>query len=266
LNKGFLTQSYKGKTYFSSWSSDIKFEKKNAVRHLDMTTHNHKGGTPTTVSTGPDQGVQTIPTPEDPCKEAHNANEKQRDKIADKPDRISGSTSNGIDGCGVTISSGVFTPAGNTGASSLITGQSNYTSLTTDVVNNVAEGSNPQDRKSGSQLECGEESHQYSENGSAYSCTCNGGHGEARILDTLAGRSDLNGSTLTLNIDWRNKTKGQQKIPCPDCYRMICYALKCDMTIKICRDEQDKDPVDMKDKCKHGKSGYKKMEKEFIPD
>ena len=72
-------------------------------------------------------------------------------------------------------------------------------------MNNVTEGNAPGNRPNGSVLECGDEPHQYAENGSAYSCTCNGGHGEARVLDTLpklsafAGQG-LSGSSLVLNI------------------------------------------------------------------
>lgn len=40
--KGIITGTIKGKVYFKSWSMDVKVEGKNAVRHLDMTTHNHK--------------------------------------------------------------------------------------------------------------------------------------------------------------------------------------------------------------------------------
>jgi len=40
--KGIITGTIKGKVYFKSWSMDVKFESKNVVRHLDMTTHNHK--------------------------------------------------------------------------------------------------------------------------------------------------------------------------------------------------------------------------------
>lgn len=48
--KGVITSKIKGKIYFNSWSMDVKVEGKNAVRHLDMTTHNHgsfPGQTPT---------------------------------------------------------------------------------------------------------------------------------------------------------------------------------------------------------------------------
>ncbi len=47
--KGVLTSVNKGKAYFTSWSMDVKFEGKNVVRHLDLTTHNHAsqpGNTP----------------------------------------------------------------------------------------------------------------------------------------------------------------------------------------------------------------------------
>jgi len=39
--KGVITSKNRGKVYFQSWSSDVKIEGENAVRHLDMTTNNH---------------------------------------------------------------------------------------------------------------------------------------------------------------------------------------------------------------------------------
>ncbi len=48
--KGVVTSTNRGKVYFNSWSMDVKFEKKNVVRHLDITTHNHRsfpGNSPT---------------------------------------------------------------------------------------------------------------------------------------------------------------------------------------------------------------------------
>jgi hypothetical protein len=41
LPKGFVTHALQGKAYFNSWSMDVKIEGQNAVRHLDLTTHNH---------------------------------------------------------------------------------------------------------------------------------------------------------------------------------------------------------------------------------
>lgn len=39
--KGVVTSTNRGKVYFASWSMNVKIEGANAVRHLDMTTHNH---------------------------------------------------------------------------------------------------------------------------------------------------------------------------------------------------------------------------------
>lgn len=55
--KGIISSKIKGKAYFISWSMDVKFEGKNVVRHLDMTTHNHAspmatGATPTAEQEG----------------------------------------------------------------------------------------------------------------------------------------------------------------------------------------------------------------------
>ena len=48
--KGAVTSVNRGKVYFNAWSSDVKFEGENVVRHLDITTHNHAsfpGNSPT---------------------------------------------------------------------------------------------------------------------------------------------------------------------------------------------------------------------------
>ena len=41
LGAGVITHVITGKTYFSSWSMDVKFEGKNVDRHTDITTSNH---------------------------------------------------------------------------------------------------------------------------------------------------------------------------------------------------------------------------------
>ena len=40
--KGLMTSSNTGKTYFKSWSMNVKIEGENVVRHLDITTSNHQ--------------------------------------------------------------------------------------------------------------------------------------------------------------------------------------------------------------------------------
>jgi hypothetical protein len=42
--KNVITSKIKGKCYYTAWSMDVKFEGENAVRHLDLMTHNHACG------------------------------------------------------------------------------------------------------------------------------------------------------------------------------------------------------------------------------
>lgn len=41
LGMGVMSHQIQNTTYFAAWSFDVKFEGKNVVRHLDLTTHNN---------------------------------------------------------------------------------------------------------------------------------------------------------------------------------------------------------------------------------
>ena len=79
LGMGVVTHTITGKVYFTSWSMDVKIEGENAVRHLDLTTHNHMskpGNTP------PWPHTDTADTKVDPaCKESF-----EREKLACNPE------------------------------------------------------------------------------------------------------------------------------------------------------------------------------------
>jgi len=75
--KGVITSTNKGKAYFISWSSDVKVEGENVVRHLDMTTNNH--GSP--ASTGATPGLHKDKKAggtkkKNPCKHANDTKKK----------------------------------------------------------------------------------------------------------------------------------------------------------------------------------------------
>lgn len=65
--KGLLTSVVQGKVYFTSWSGDVKIEKQNAVRHLDMTTHNHACVNPNALTTAHQDSMK----PPKPCPDYH---------------------------------------------------------------------------------------------------------------------------------------------------------------------------------------------------
>lgn len=63
--KNVVTSKIKGKCYFTAYSMDVKFEGENAVRHLDLMTHNH-GSTPPGSVPWPYQDNQKMAS-EDQC-------------------------------------------------------------------------------------------------------------------------------------------------------------------------------------------------------
>lgn len=84
--KGVLTSKIKGKVYFINWSMNVKFEKKNVVRHCDMTTHNHGSGPGNSLMTS---HIDTLtPDQEKECKEQKKkADEACEGKVPDNCDK-----------------------------------------------------------------------------------------------------------------------------------------------------------------------------------
>ena len=77
--KGVITSKNKGKVYFTSWSMNVKFEGKNVVRHMDLTTHNHAskpGNTPPWIHT--DEMATTV------IKECEKEVAKAKEKCEDR--------------------------------------------------------------------------------------------------------------------------------------------------------------------------------------
>lgn len=69
--KGLVTKKNRGKVYFQMWSMDVKIEGKNAVRMLDIMTHNHgsvPGNTPTWPYIDEMSAPDVAPSEDNPCK------------------------------------------------------------------------------------------------------------------------------------------------------------------------------------------------------
>jgi len=66
--KGIVTSKITGKVYFTSWSPNVKFEGKNVVRHLDLTTHNHSSTNPTNTCPWSYVDSGAISAKSDDCK------------------------------------------------------------------------------------------------------------------------------------------------------------------------------------------------------
>lgn len=100
--KGMITSTNKGKAYFISWSTDVKFEGENVVRHLDQTTNNHaspnaNGSVPMINQDGTAPPVQRQPCIvgtydeiRNQCPEGHQAHHIVPDYTARTGTRVQG--------------------------------------------------------------------------------------------------------------------------------------------------------------------------------
>jgi hypothetical protein len=78
LGMGVVSHNIQGKMKHSAWSMDVKFEGQNAIRHMDMTTHNHMncGNAVLTVNKANEQNAKIRPLT---CDELNNGNKEARD-------------------------------------------------------------------------------------------------------------------------------------------------------------------------------------------
>lgn len=70
--KGVITSSNISKTYFKSWSTNVKFEGENVLRHLDITTSNHRSDIGNASTPLPNAESQAV-APSDPNCQAPGA-------------------------------------------------------------------------------------------------------------------------------------------------------------------------------------------------
>jgi hypothetical protein len=76
LGMGVVTHNITGGVLFVSWSMDVKIEGQNAVRHLDMMTHNHQGKTPGQTPPWPYTQGAAMSDGTDPCGDEKAAEDK----------------------------------------------------------------------------------------------------------------------------------------------------------------------------------------------
>jgi hypothetical protein len=78
LGMNLTTHTIQGKMHHAAWSMDVKIEGKNAIRHMDMTTHNHMN-TPGTASMTLDRAKEKAAKGEDlKCDELDELNKDAR--------------------------------------------------------------------------------------------------------------------------------------------------------------------------------------------
>ena len=229
---GVVSHSIQGKTYFAAWSSDVMFEGANAVRFMDMTTHNH--GSPSNPPSGTISVASLAPPGGDSeCVEIENA----------AREAITNDTAEGAlpkDAALVTAkhSSGRTFKAMQPG----------------DIVNSGAQSGYSQPHGKNT-LTC---------TGKAYNPNPQGNkdHSECKIMEDLwgpgSGPGPGPGGALIMRVNWNNGGALSDS-PCQPCMGSICKtAQQCKIDIFICKGDAS-NMKKMKAPCKS--SQHKKGKK-----
>lgn len=204
------THTIQGKMKHAAWSFDVKFEGQNAIRHMDLTTHNHMntGGTGSMTC---DQAQQAVAEGKElTCKDLREANEDARkNKLKNLPPDHAVTTSYRV-------------PA--EGSPKFMKACSNHAST---------------GGKDGWQPVVKEKNMPPCAGGRA---TASGRRhdSENKTLDPEM-RAGKGGSILMSTFH----TSGGKPdmMPCPSCRKAICEAQKCGIKVELCNKDDDKVPA-----------------------
>jgi hypothetical protein len=217
---GVVTHTIQGKMKHAAWSMDVKIEGQNAIRHLDLTTHNHINNPNIAVQLN--QASQNIPLDRDlTCEELESANltmiannlrpAAQRDDTA------------------FTATMATYRPYRGRRAT-LMPAVSDQKLIRSDRDNAFAPS-----RPAGQQMACSENS---------WGGDINSNHTEPKLIEQIFDAARDQGISMpatppalgTLKMSIYHKPAGQDADaePCGRCQKGICQAVACGLEITLC--------------------------------
>jgi hypothetical protein len=227
LGMGVTTACIQGPSQHAAWSSDVKFEGANAIRHMDMTTHNHAnpGNSASVMMNAGLVGVQ-IPKQLN-CEELEAERQKAESNDLKDPKGVQP---------GQTHAAGSFT---NGEDNILMKGVSHLKEM---VSSGKISGYSPgrswprtPDKKPAKgpvKKACGE-------GGNHSPSTMK--HAESRMIEDLISRGGQGDLLISIKW-WPTSAKTTLDDPCSACNNLMCEAAACGLNVKFCKDGQPTDP------------------------
>jgi hypothetical protein len=221
---GVVTATIQGETFHTAWSMDVVIEDQNAIRHMDMTTHNHACPPMNSGSTTVDLAAVAPMPPAKDCAELEARNQADRAEMKGKDSpQYAQNVGNGS----TTITNANFTSPGGANTFGLAACSR---AVATQFDAKFCEGLKPEARAGKSNVNCPGTEHKYAQTGYMPHTS----HTEARLIETIFAAGAGPGGTLTMAINWQNKD-GTQNIPCEHCEKVICAAEACGLNIFLCK-------------------------------
>jgi hypothetical protein len=226
-----ISHTISGKMQHAAWSMDVKYEGENAIRMMDLTTHNHgsQSGGAVTQNVGAFKAGSRATTCEELDGKIDEATEQAHPRSQNQP-------------VGTTMAAAQYNPPTGAGYST-----TSYSHMA-DAANTdgMATGSKGKDGDFKPTKMCDEGKKKLAPKYSKTGRQPNQGpmcHAESRIVEGLfSGFGSSPGGTLTLKIRWKTNNQGLPRdSPCEDhCQDMLCAAKACGLKIMICKNGKDK--------------------------
>ena len=221
---GTVTHTLEGKMYHAAWSFNVKFENENAIRHMDMTTHNHGSTPPDSLCSGMNQAGQESDEADPECEELEKQNDRMRANKVDP--NYKG---------GYTMTTSFFTPPGR--------GTSFRAAVSSPKC--LKNKNDTAFAPSNSKSTMGCSSSEYgagSPRQSAVNINMARNHAEPKLMEPIfvaAGSptSPRALGTLTMKTFHKEKSGAVDSMPCETCRPAICTAVACGLEIKLCNDK-----------------------------
>jgi hypothetical protein len=209
LGMGVVSHNIQGKMKHAAWSFDVKIEGANAIRHMDMTTHNHINTDNATP--GIDLANEGVFSGDEECVEL----EEEAMQAVEQDSTVRDDNDRGYLAPGVAL---VTARASN--------GNNYIAAQPPDTMNANAANGYSGSHGSGNHP-CGGKA--YADNSQN---NCN--HAETKIMHDAVGGGLGAGGSLTLRVNWNNGGDLSHS-PCDQCMGSICeVAIECNIQIFIC--------------------------------
>jgi hypothetical protein len=232
LGMGVVTHTIQGKMKHAAWSMDVKIEGQNAIRHMDLTTHNHINNP--NIALVLNKAKQNTPLTKNlNCEELKKKTEEQTDKKSGDLRPSAHDKENGM-----TATTASYRPKGGRGGTFM------KAASTQGRVKSGKRKGYAKSRKGAQKMACSKKS---------WGGCQNANHTEPKLIEQVfdaAKKSKIPMpaapgalGTLTMNINWRptgeTKTKSD---PCKNCEKGICQAVACGLNIVICQNGKPTKP------------------------
>jgi hypothetical protein len=245
LGMGVVTHNIQGKMKHTAWSFDVMVEGANAIRHMDMTTHNHINQP--NIAAGLNQAAQNTPINRQmECSELEQENENIRNNNLDPVTQNGQPVPAGQEGPPAPQPAVVSTTASFMNAPGVPGGGSFMRAVTSQGwVQNGADGFAPA-RPAGQRVAC-------TNDGFAPGF---GNHTEPKLIGQIFDRFPMGAprgalGTLRMNVGYQGRglPAPRNNFVCNSCKKLICKSIDCGLNIELCENGQLVTTSQVRERC-----------------